>query len=257
MTGQDPFPNLLSLTKAQQEFPEIIAYSQSVTPDLLVYAYQKGIFPWPITEEPTLGVKVIPWFCPFERGVLFLEDLHCPRSFAKWLKKGEIQNWRITLDQDFESVIAACAKAPRAEGRGTWITPMMRAAYLELHYQGIAHSVEVWDESQALVGGLYGVDGGGVFCGESMFYKKTNASKAALWFLAQRLKDVGWSVLDTQMVTSVTDAFGAKLIERGQFLRLLDQSQKQAQKQNLAGLNAKNPWDQKILYPLTESNSQA
>ena len=177
----------------------------------LVAAYRKGIFPWPIEDLPT------PWFCPQERAVLFFDELHVSRSLLRAARKGD---FRFTVDEKFSEVIRECSRAPRPQQDGTWITGEMMEAYCELHRRGFAHSVEVWQE-HALVGGLYGVDPGGAFSGESMFFLQPNASKLALLFLIDRLRAKGLEWIDIQMMTPHMEALGARLIPRIEFLDLL------------------------------------
>jgi leucyl/phenylalanyl-tRNA--protein transferase len=180
----------------------------------LLRAYRRGIFPWPIDGWP------LPWFCPEERAILDFTDLHVARRLLREQKR---QPFRLTLDKSFAGVIHACAQVERKEEDGTWITSEMIRAYCELHEQGHAHSVEAW-EGDALVGGVYGVDAGGVFAGESMFYLRPNASKLALLFLIEHLRQRGLEWLDIQVMTPHMQAFGARNISRREFLRRLETS---------------------------------
>jgi leucyl/phenylalanyl-tRNA---protein transferase len=204
---------------AQPHFPDprnatpegIVAVGGQPDPELLVEAYASGIFPWPVEGYPLL------WFSPPERGVLEFDTLHVPRSLAREQRRAR---FRFTIDRAFERVIAACAVASRADGDGTWITPAMRRGYAALHRRGHAHSVEAW-EGEQLVGGLYGVDAGGAFAGESMFYLRPNASKLALLFLVEHLKSRGLGWLDIQVLTPHMQALGARLVSRDEFLEKL------------------------------------
>jgi leucyl/phenylalanyl-tRNA--protein transferase len=189
----------------------IVAVGGRPDPELLVEAYASGIFPWPVEGYPLL------WFSPPERGVLEFDELHVPRSLAREQRRARFS---FTFDRAFERVIAACAVAARAEGEGTWITHAMRRGYVEMHRRGHAHSVEAW-EGEELVGGLYGVDAGGAFAGESMFYLRPNASKLALLFLVEHLKSRGLDWLDIQVLTPHMRALGARLISRDEFLERL------------------------------------
>ena len=189
----------------------IVAVGGQPDPELLAEAYAGGIFPWPVEGYPLL------WFSPPERGVLFFDELHIPRSLAREQRRGR---FGFTIDRAFERVIAACAASSRAEGEGTWITQEMRRGYVEFHKAGRAHSIEVW-EGEELVGGLYGVDAGGAFAGESMFYLRPNASKLALLFLVGHLKARGLDWLDIQVLTPHMRALGARLISRDEFLQRL------------------------------------
>ncbi len=195
---------------------DIIGFGGELTIENLRDAYNKGIFPWHIDGLP------LPWFCPQQRAILEFADLHIPKSLQKEWRKTK---WTFTIDEDFESVIESCSKMKRVHESGTWITPEFIASYMILHEVGDAHSVEVWDQDKNLVGGLYGVDGGGVFCGESMFYKESNASKLALIFLIEHLKSKGSTWLDTQVMTPHFEVFGAKEIPREEFLDKLEQTQ--------------------------------
>jgi leucyl/phenylalanyl-tRNA---protein transferase len=189
----------------------IVALGGDLDPETLLLAYSQGIFPWPTDGIPLL------WFCPDPRAVLEFADLHVPRSLEKARRKGDLS---FTVDQNFAAVIRACAKIPRAGQRGTWITPDMVRAYIRLHELGHAHSVEVW-RGDEIVGGVYGVDAGGVFAGESMFHLEANASKLALLFLVEHLRVRGAEWMDIQMLTPHMTALGAKEISREEFLERL------------------------------------
>ncbi|MCA1639902.1 MAG: leucyl/phenylalanyl-tRNA--protein transferase, partial [Acidobacteria bacterium] len=178
-------------------------------------AYRAGIFPWHIEGLP------LPWFCPERRAVLEFEELHIPRTLRKEWKK---TNFTFTIDKDFRQVIENCAKAKRDGESGTWITKNFIESYCELHAAGDAHSIEVW-ENKDLVGGLYGIDAGGVFCGESMFHLAPNASKLALLFLIKHLRSRGSAWLDIQVMTPHLEILGAKEIERKKFLDKLEEIQ--------------------------------
>ena len=162
----------------------IIALGGDLHPDRLIYAYQNGIFPWYSENEP------IVWYCPNKRMVLFPDDLKVSKSMKNILKN---EKFIITENEAFEEVISQCKNIARKDGYGTWITDEMKQAYINLHKKGIAKSIEVWlpntdlDEKgkakKVLVGGLYGLKIGNVFCGESMFSKVSNASKVAIYFI--------------------------------------------------------------------------
>ena len=173
--------------------------------------YRRGIFPWFSEDEPVL------WWCPDPRMVLFPERLRISRSMKQVLRSGR---FRFTVDGAFMEVITACAKL-RKEG-GTWIGPDIIAAYAALHRAGYAHSVEVW-EGEQLVGGLYGVAVGDVFCGESMFSHVSNASKAGFIMLVQALVREGFRLIDCQVYTHHLASLGAEEIPRKKFLDLLAQ----------------------------------
>lgn len=190
----------------------LVAIGGDLEVDTLVTAYRQGIFPWPISVELPLA-----WFSPDPRGVIFTDEIHLPRSFEKFLKKNP---YRLSFNQEMRKVILECARVPRKNQPGTWITPDIIRGYEKLFLEGLAYSVEVWKE-EALVGGLYGVVMGEFVSGESMFMKEDGASKFALWGLLQHLKSKGISFLDTQMVTSVVESFGGKYIPREEFLSQL------------------------------------
>ena len=188
---------------------DIIGFGGDLTVENLRDAYRKGIFPWHIDGLP------LPWFCPKQRAILEFDDLHISKSLKKLRRNTD---WTFSIDKDFESVIKNCSKVERPHEAGTWITPAFIESYIELYQLGEAHSVEVWDEEKNLVGGLYGVDAKGVFCGESMFYKESNASKLALLYLVDHLESRGATWLDTQVMTPHFEKFGAREIPRVEFL---------------------------------------
>ena len=212
---------LLNAMDANEEFPDpetalaepdgLLAVGGCLSPKRLVNAYRKGIFPWFNQGDPIL------WWCPDPRLVLFPSEIRISRSLRKTLRRKE---YAITFDRAFSEVIRACA-APRNEAPGTWITEHMIRAYLRLYELGFAHSVEAWHENQ-LVGGLYGVAIGRVFFGESMFYRRTNASKAAFAVLAEKLVLWNYRLVDCQVRTEHLTSFGARQIPRRQFVEFLD-----------------------------------
>ena len=157
-------------------------------------------FPWPHDGYP------LCWFCPNPRAILNLDAVHVPKSLAKEKKK---QRFRFTIDQAFSSVIAQCQQTKRPDQDSTWITSEMQSAYIALHQAGIAHSVEAWNSENELVGGLYGVDSGGVFTGESMFYREPYASKLCLLFLFDHLQARGANWIDIQIMTEHFQQLGA------------------------------------------------
>ena len=200
---------------------DVISFGTPLTVDTVREAYLKGIFPWYTDGIP------LPWHCPEERAILDFADLRIPRSLEKERRKGDLT---FTINKDFVAVMHECSLAYRPGQRGTWITPEFEQVFTQLHKEGMAHSIEAWDAGDNLVGGLYGIDAGGVFCGESMFYKVPNASKLSLLFLIDHLQNHGATWLDTQVMTPHLMALGAKEIGREDFLdRLAD-----TQRQNLA-----------------------
>ena len=196
---------------------DVVSFGTPLTAENVREAYLKGIFPW-FTE----GIP-LPWHCPEERAILDFADLKVPRSLEKERRK---ERFTFTIDGDFRAVIKACSRAYRPGQYGTWITPEFEDVYSQLHSEGMAHSVEAWNSGGELVGGLYGIDAGGVFCGESMFYKEPNASKLALLFLIGHLASRGSAWLDAQVMTPHMEALGAREIPRPDFLEKLDITQR-------------------------------
>ena len=184
----------------------IVAWGGDLTPSRIIRAYQEGIFPWYSKQDPIL------WWSPDPRFIMELDDFRLTRSLRKSLKK-----FTYKIDADFTGVIKSCASVPREGQNGTWILPEVIEAYETLHSLGVAHSIESYYEGE-LVGGLYGVAVGGVFCGESMFAKKSDASKAAYYILVQHLKKWGYSFVDCQIPTPHLGSLGAKEIPRVEFL---------------------------------------
>lgn len=196
--------------------PDIVSFGDDLTVESLRSAYSLGIFPWHVDGLP------LPWYCPAKRAILDFSDLHIPRSLERARRK---ELCTFTIDRDFRKVIESCAKVSRKGETGTWITSGFVQAYYELHLAGMAHSVEAWDANGELVGGLYGVDAGGVFCGESMFHTTTNASKLALLFLIDHLRSKGVTWLDAQVMTPHIRALGGKEVRRNDFLLKLREAQ--------------------------------
>ena len=179
-----------------------------LTPQRLVLAYLNGIFPWYSPGEPIL------WWSPDPRMVLFPAEFRTSRSLRKTLRNG---NYSVRLDTRFKAVIQACARTPRKDQPGTWITPEIQAAYCKLHELGYAHSVETWVDG-TLVGGLYGIAIGKMFYGESMFAHATDASKIAIAHLARFLEEKGFGMIDCQMNTPHLSSLGAREIPRRHFI---------------------------------------
>jgi leucyl/phenylalanyl-tRNA--protein transferase len=196
---------------------DVVAMGEDLRVPTLREAYRKGIFPWPHDDLP------LPWFSPRKRALLFFEELHVGRSLRKQQKRSP---YRFTIDGDFRSVIRACAQSDRPDQDGTWIAPAIITAYTRFHDAGDAHSVEAWAGEQ-LVGGLYGIDAGGVFTGESMFHRAPDASKLALLYLIDHLRERGAKFLDCQVMTPHMEALGAREVRRTQFLDLLADAQSQ------------------------------
>ncbi len=185
--------------------------SEKIEPDTLLRGYQMGLFPMADSDES--GDEGIAWYAPDPRGVIPLDGFHIPHGLKRVLRKKE---YEIRMDTVFSDVIAACAE--RAE---TWISPGIRASYIRLHDLGWAHSVESWFEGE-LAGGLYGVAIGGAFFGESMFSRRTEASKVALVHLVAHLKASGFVLLDIQWVNPHLEQFGCIEISRDQYMEALE-----------------------------------
>jgi leucyl/phenylalanyl-tRNA---protein transferase len=194
---------------------DIVCFGGRLTTENLRNAYARGIFPWTIEGLP------LPWFCPEQRAILEFSELRVPKSLRRVQKKNP---FTFTIDKAFREVITICGNIKRAHEAGTWITRDFIESYTQLHLEGEAHSVEVWEAGE-LVGGLYGVDAGGVFAGESMFYKRPNASKLALLFLIEHLQSRGATWLDAQVMTPHLEALGAREIWREDFLEKLRRTQ--------------------------------
>jgi leucyl/phenylalanyl-tRNA---protein transferase len=189
----------------------LLAVGGDLAPERLLLAYSSGIFPWFSPGDPLL------WWSPDPRCLLEFPALHISRSLAKVLRR---QRFRVSFNRAFAAVIGACAEERERSGEGTWIGPEMQAAYLELHRRGYAHSVECW-QGEELVGGLYGVSLGRGFFGESMFHRRTDASKVAFVQLARRLAAAGFAFLDCQLPTPHLASLGARQLPRAEFLARL------------------------------------
>ena len=192
----------------------LLAVGGDLSPERLLQAYQKGIFPWFAEGEP------IMWWSPDPRLVLYPAQLHITKSLRKTIKQGK---FRITFDHAFDRVIDACAATRSGSHEGTWIVTEMIDAYQRLHDLGYAHSVEAWQEDQ-LAGGLYGISLGRSFFGESMFTHVSNASKVALVTLVKQLERMAFDMIDCQIKTEHLMRFGAQLIPRTRFLEELTRS---------------------------------
>lgn len=187
----------------------LLAAGGDLSVERLMLAYRSGIFPWFEEDQPIL------WWSPDPRAVLFPDQLKISRSLKKTIRR---QQYTLSFNQDFEAVIRACA-APRAYSEDTWITNDMQTAYLELHRQGHAHSVEVWNLDGKLIGGLYGLLLDQVFCGESMFHLATDMSKVAMVALSEWLLEKGIEVIDCQIPNDHLASLGAVTIPKVEFLQ--------------------------------------
>ncbi len=190
----------------------MLAVGGDLSPGRLLAAYAQGIFPW-----YTQGESPICWWSPDPRMVLLPGDLKVSKSMKQLLKR---KVFEVTFDRDFVAVIAACSKTARPGQDGTWLGTDMQRAYIKLHELGHAHSVEVW-EAGKLVGGLYGLALGRVFCGESMFSHASNASKFGFITLVRGLERLGFGLIDCQVYTEHLESLGAREISRKAFLKLL------------------------------------
>lgn len=189
----------------------VLAIGGDLSPERLILAYKNGIFPWFNDDEPIL------WWAPPERMVLFFEDLKISKSMRNVLNQNR---FKVTFNTSFREVITNCKKIKRKEQPGTWITDEMVEAYCKLNELGFAKSVEVWEKNE-LVGGLYGIDLGHVFCGESMFSKVSNASKVAFIHLAKQLEFANYKLLDCQVYNEHLASLGCIEIEREDFMMIL------------------------------------
>lgn len=213
------------LLDAAPDFPEpslahtdpngLLACGGDLSVARLKTAYKNGIFPWYCDGQPIL------WWSPDPRGILPLDEYHCSKSMKKFLKRTD---FAVTVNHAFPEVISRCADVKRddVDEGSSWITHEMQEAYIALHQAGEAHSIEVWCNEQ-LVGGLYGIAVGQVFCGESMFHTMSNASKLAFYCLVNHLKANQFKIIDCQMQTEHLATLGARDIPRVDFLNLLEQ----------------------------------
>ena len=229
----------LYLIKDQDDFPDpclansepngLLATGGDLGAERLISAYSKGIFPWYSEGEPIL------WWSPDPRSVLRPSNLKVSRSLKKVLRQNKFD---VVFDRDFSAVMHACA-APRKDGAGTWISPEMIQAYERLFRLGFAHSVECYQDS-ILVGGLYGVAIDKVFFGESMFSRKTDASKVAFAWLVKQLQEWNYQLIDCQIQSGHLDSLGAQCVPREQFVALL--------KEHSADLGKQGHWQLELAH---------
>lgn len=203
----EPLPSRFELPDPRSVDDDVIAIGGDLAPGTILQAYRRGMFPMPL---PT---GELAWWSPLERAILPLDRLRISRSLRK-----SVRRFDITVDQDFERVIDACADPGRPQG---WITEDIRDAYVELHKMGWAHSVEVWNREVGLAGGLYGVSIGGLFAGESMFHEVSDASKVALVHLVVILSSRPGCLLDVQWLTPHLERMGARAVGRDEYLSRL------------------------------------
>ena len=206
LSSEHIFPSALSANN-----DGIVAIGGDLDPKRILNAYKQGIFPWFESDD------YLVWWSPDPRMVLFPEKLRISKSTKKILKDA---NFKVTFNQSFDEVVDCCAKVKRFGQNGTWITEGLKKAYNLLHKEGHAFSVEVWKDFE-LVGGLYGIDLGDVFCGESMFSKENNASKIGFIHLIKELTKNGYKLIDCQVPSAHLKSLGAEEISREQFLNFL------------------------------------
>lgn len=204
-----PFPPVVS---ARTEPNGLLAFGGDLSPLRLMNAFRRGIFPWYSRGDPIL------WWSPDPRAVFKTSALHLSRRLRRQLRHS---TWHVRADHAFPAVLAACAQTVRRGQHGTWILPEMASAYARLHQLGHAHSIEVYDDNR-LVGGVYGVLAGPVFCGESMFSRASGASKLALAALCRLLSENGIDWLDAQMHTPHLESLGVLVIPRQNYLEHLE-----------------------------------
>ena len=191
----------------------LLAIGGDLSTDRLLLAYQHGIFPWFSEDSPIL------WYAPHQRFVLDPKKVKISKSMRQFIRNSK---FRVRENQNFEQVIKNCADSLRKDQDGTWITNAMQEAYIKLHKLGIAHSIETYDEHNNLVGGLYGIKIGNVFCGESMFTKKSNASKLAFIHLCQK---ESIQLIDCQLHTEHLTSLGGEFIDSATYYQILQDQQ--------------------------------
>ena len=206
LTSQHVFPSVSSANKEG-----VVAVGGDLSPERILLAYKNGIFPWFENDD------LLTWWSPDPRMVLIPEKLIISKSTKKILKDNP---FKITFNRSFNEVVNACAKVKRFGQDATWITSGLKKSFNTLHKQGHAFSVEVWKDYE-LVGGLYGIDLGDVFCGESMFTKANNASKIGFIFLVKELVKNGYKLIDCQVPSAHLKSLGAEEISRSDFLKYL------------------------------------
>ena len=212
-----PYPiEFPDTSQALDEPNGLLAAGGELSPEWLLCAYRKGIFPWFNEGDPIL------WWSPSPRMVLFPDDLHISRSLRKTLKKS---SFRISINEDFLGVIDGCMACrdsePAINTSDTWITPEMKTAYHRLHKMGFAHSIETW-QGDSLVGGIYGIALGRIFFGESMFSRVSDASKVAMVYLTEWLKKWDFKLIDCQVYSEHLASLGATEVSRKLFEKAID-----------------------------------
>ena len=211
----DPLPDPRTALPAGSEAPGLLAAGGDLTPERLREAYANGVFPWYSEGQPVL------WWSPDPRMVLKLDDFRLTHSLRKTVRRfARTPDCEVRIDSDFRAVITACASAPREGQNGTWILPEMIEAYCRWHAEGAVHSFETWIDGE-LAGGLYGINLGRMFFGESMFSRRTDASKIAFCALVAFCRSRGMSLIDCQQRTDHLHSLGAREISRDEFERAI------------------------------------
>ena len=205
--GSDPRAAFPPVEEALAQPDGLLAFGGDLSPERFLNAYANGIFPWYSDGEPIL------WWSPSQRAVFPTDGVRLPSRLRRRLRNS---GWTVRADTAFDRVVAGCA-APRAGQSGTWITAAMRTAYAQLHALGIAHSIEVYD-GDALVGGLFGLSFGALFCGDSMYSERSGASSLALAALATRLRGWGWPIIDAQVPNAHTRRLGVETWPREDYI---------------------------------------
>lgn len=206
-------PDYLGFPNPEEAEPDgLVAIGGDLSPQRLVNAYCQGLFPWYSEGEP------IMWWSLDPRMVLFPDEFRCSKTLRRLVRSGRFE---VRIDTCFKEVMCHCAQVEREGQDGTWITPEMIEAYVELHQLGLAHSFETFREGR-LVGGLYGVSVGQIFCGESMFHIETDASKVAMVRLVEFCKQHNFRLIDAQQETAHLASLGARPIKRSDYLAILD-----------------------------------
>ncbi|MEM8844530.1 MAG: leucyl/phenylalanyl-tRNA--protein transferase [Pseudomonadota bacterium] len=203
-----PFPS----AEDALDSPEgLVAAGGDLSPTRLLRAYREGLFPWYEEDQPIL------WWSPNPRGILYPKKFIAHKSLLRTLKR---KNWKVTYDEAFQNVMIACSE-PRSYSRGTWITQDMIHAYCHLHQLNHAHSFEVWNEYDQLIGGIYGISIGAIFFGESMFSRETDTSKVALLYLSAYLDHWRYQLVDTQLPSDHLKSLGGEQLARNEYLNQL------------------------------------
>ncbi|WP_334062353.1 leucyl/phenylalanyl-tRNA--protein transferase [Alteromonas genovensis] len=237
-----PFP---PVHEALDDPNGLLAFGGDLSPQRLFSAYSQGIFPWFSDDEPLL------WWSPDPRAIISLDDFCVSKSLKKLVRQ---RKYTVTLNHAFDRVIDTCSAIPRVTQSGsgvsneTWITDDMKAAYSQLHGLGIAHSVEVW-ENEELVGGLYGVGIGKVYCGESMFHKKSNASKLAMVALVEHMRSQQMAFIDCQLPTDHLASLGASTVSRKDFIKTLRENNQTVNSQGELSSEYAQRWRPREITP--------